>query len=60
VFVGLYGKFVTALKAAALEDCAAIRRGHAFAESMHAHAAADLGLVCSLGHSTIFLLFLKR
>lgn len=60
VFVGLDCEFVTALKAAAFEDCAAVSRGHAFAESMHAHAAADLGLVCSLGHSTIFLLFLQK
>ena len=56
MFVGLNRKFVTALEAAALEHRAAIRHGHALAESMHAHAAADLGLVCSFYHSKCFLL----
>jgi hypothetical protein len=51
VFVGLDCEPVAALKAAALEHCTAIRRGHALAKTMHTHAAADLGLVCSFNHS---------
>lgn len=59
VFVGLYCELVTALEAAALEYCAAISRSHAFAETMHAHAAADLGLICSLRHSSLLPYFVK-
>ena len=53
------GEFMAPLKAAALEDIASVGSGHTLAETMHAHAAADLGLICSLGHST-FLLFLRK
>lgn len=60
VFVGSNGKFVAALQAAALENSAPVGGGHARAEAMHTHAAADLGLVRSLGHSTFFLYSLKR
>ena len=60
MFVGFYGELVTPLKAAALEDCASVSRGHALTETMHAHATADLGLVCSFGHATFFLYFFKK
>lgn len=56
MLIGLYCELVTSLKATALENCAAISRGHAFTESMHAYATADLGLVCSFYHSKYFLL----
>ena len=60
VFVGFDSEFVAPLKAAAFEDCTSVGRGHALAETMHAHAAADLGLVCSFGHATFFLYFSKK
>ena len=53
-------EFVAALKAAAFEDIASVGRCHALAETMHAHAAADLGLIRSFNHSKIFLYFFKR
>ena len=56
MLVGLDCELVAALKTAALENSATISRGHAFAESMHAYTAADLGLVCSFYHSKYFLL----
>lgn len=56
MLVGLDCELVAALKAAALEHIATISRGHALAETVHAHATADLGLVCSFYHSKYFLL----
>jgi hypothetical protein len=56
VFVGPRGQFVAAFEAAALEHSAAVRSGHALAKSVHAHAAADLGLIRSLNHSDCFLI----
>jgi hypothetical protein len=38
------------LQAAALQYSAAISGGHACAETMDAYAAANLGLIGSLGH----------
>ena len=58
VLVHFDSKLVTALQAAALEDGASVGGCHAGAEAMHAHAAADFGLIRSLGHSTF--LFLEK
>ena len=60
MFVGFNSKFMAALQAAALKDVASVGSGHAGAETVHTHAAADLGLVRSLGHSTFFLLFVEK
>ena len=56
MLIGFDGEFVAALKAATLENCASIGRGHAFSETVYTHAAADLGLVCSFYHSKYFLM----
>ncbi len=56
MFVGSNGQFVAPLKAAALENSSPIGGGHARAEAVHTHAAADLGLISSLGHSSFFLI----
>ena len=53
------GEFVASLKAATLEDIASVGSCHALAETMHAYAAADLRLICSLDHSSFFL-FLEK
>ena len=59
MFVGSNGKFVAAFQASALEDIASGGGCHALAKTMHAQAAADLGLICSLYHSSFFL-FLEK
>ena len=59
VFVGFYSELIAPLKAATLEDCAAIGRGHALAETVYTHAATNLWLICSFYHSTFFLYFSK-
>jgi hypothetical protein len=47
---------VTASQAAAFENSAPISRGHALAESMHAHSAADLWLVRTFYHFSFLTL----
>jgi hypothetical protein len=51
VFVHFNGQFMATAKAAAFEHCAPVSRGHAFAETMHTHTAANFGLIRSLWHS---------
>ena len=47
---------MAAAQSAALENSAPISRSHALAESMHAHAAADLRLIRSFWHSSFLAL----
>jgi hypothetical protein len=48
VRVAANGQAMASAQTAAFEDLATIGRGHALAEAMHAHAAADLGLISTL------------
>ena len=41
---------MAATRATALEYLAAIGGGHALAETMHAHATTDFGLICTFRH----------
>jgi len=43
-------ELVATAQTAALQHSAPIGRGHALAKTMHAHTAADLGLICSFRH----------
>ncbi len=53
MLVGLNCESRAAAQTAALEHITTIGRGHALSETVYTHAAADLGLVCSLGHSNL-------
>ena len=56
MLIGFDGEFVAAFKAATLENCASVSSGHTRAKTVHTHATADLGLVCSFYHSKYFLM----
>jgi hypothetical protein len=56
VLVGSYCQLLATAQAAALQDCATIGCRHAFAESMHAHTAADFRLVRTFRHSSFLTL----
>ena len=50
VLIRADGELVASAQTAALEHSAPIGRSHALAKTMHAHTAADFGLICSLRH----------
>jgi hypothetical protein len=47
---------LAAAQATAFENSAPISRGHALAETMHAHAAADFRLIRTFRHSSFLTL----
>jgi hypothetical protein len=47
---------MAAAQTAALKNCAPIRSRHALSKSMDAHAAANLGLIRTFGHSSFLTL----
>jgi hypothetical protein len=51
VLVGPDRQLVAAPQATSLQHIASVGGGHAASETMHTDTAADLGLVCSFGHS---------
>jgi hypothetical protein len=55
MFVGSHCEFMAAAQAAAFEHSAPIGRGHALAEAMHTHAAADFRLIRTFGHSSFLI-----
>jgi len=62
--VGRDRQFMATTRAAAPEDFAPIGGGHTLAETVHAQATADLGLICTFRHFNsslkgIILLFNK-
>ena len=56
MIVGSHRKPLAAAQAPALEHLAPIGRGHALAETMHAHTAADLRLVRTFHHFSFLTL----
>ena len=50
MLIGADGELVAPAQAAAFEHRAPISRGHALAEPMYTHAAADLRLIRSFWH----------
>ena len=50
MLVGLGGQAVATVQAAAFEHLSSVSSGHALAETMYTHTAADLGLVRSFRH----------
>jgi hypothetical protein len=50
VVVGFNRQFQAATRAAAAEHFASIGSRHALAKTMYAHAASNLGLVCTFWH----------
>jgi len=55
VVIHTRGQAIAALQAAAFEDITATTGRHTLPETVHAHSAADLGLVSSLWHGYFFL-----
>jgi hypothetical protein len=55
VFVHLNGQSMAAAQATTLEHGASVSRGHALAETMHAHTTADLRLIRSLWHTSFLV-----
>jgi hypothetical protein len=56
VIVDSHRQFLAAAQTAALENRAPISRGHALAEPMHAHTAADLRLIRTFYHFSFLTL----
>ena len=50
--IGGLRQLVAATQSASFEHSAAVSCGHALAESVYAHAAADLRLVRTFGHAS--------
>jgi hypothetical protein len=51
VIIPFHSQAIAAFQAAAFEDFTTAGRGHTLAKAMHAHPAADFGLVSSLWHT---------
>jgi len=48
--IGCDRQLVAATRATTPQNLTAIGGGHALAKTVHAHATADLGLICTLWH----------
>jgi hypothetical protein len=55
MFVGGHSEFMSTAQAAAFEHGTPIRSGHALAETMHTHTAADFRLIRTFRHSSFLV-----